>query len=57
MLLHDTPEFMRALEDLVTDILAITCNKYSKSIRVKAGALKNTLINTHTYFTEWIGLQ
>ena len=57
MLLHDTIDFMRQLEDLVSDILTITSNKYSKSIRVKAGQLKNTLINTHTYFTEWIRLQ
>lgn len=57
MLLNDTAEFMKQLEDLVSDVLAINSNKYAKSIRVKAGLLKNTLINTHTYFTEWIGLQ
>lgn len=51
LLLNETAEFLRILQDLITDILAIICNKYSKSIRVKASVLKDTLKKAQMFFT------
>lgn len=51
VLLNETAEFLSTLDQLITDILAIICNKYSKSIRAKASVLKDTLKKAQLFFT------